>query len=293
MKPNRLDRLRRGWELQARDTVVVSHPRCGTTWCQMIVLSLLYRGCPGSVRDPMNEAPWIEASICRGKKSIEELMSLTGGGHGPRKERCFKTHAPSHLAPWCRAEAGARLLLVTRDPRDAAVSHFHHLLQSHAYKFTGDWESFYELFLNGRVEGGDFWAWHEGWFERAVAAKGAERCLWVHYEDLIADLQGQVKRIATFLGLLDGLDDALTDEELASVATAAEFHAMKDMYNRRNAVKMAKGLKFNPQHLRRGEAGSWPEVMSEAQSQEFCARCLASPAAALWQPRGDGGISQC
>merc|ERR1711971_959304 len=127
-----------------------------------------------------------------------EDLNARDGGIGLANRRCFKTHAPSHLAPWLRKERGAKLILVTRDPRDAAVSHYYHILKS-SYKFQGTWDDFCDLFLAGRVEGGDFWEWHEGWdhhFQNANSGQAHDDCLWVRYEDLISDLRGQIARMA-------------------------------------------------------------------------------------------------
>lgn len=277
-----LDELRCSFVLQGRDVVVVSHPRCGTTWCQTIVLNMLHGGSPGKIHDPMKEAPWIEASVCQGRQSLTDL-NCRDGGTGTSGMRCLKTHAPAHLAPWQRADRGAKLLLMTRDPRDVAVSHYFHILNS-AYKFQGTWNEFCDLFLSGLVEGGDFWEWHEGWSNRIGASLPGqvEECLWVRYEDLILDLRGQIERIATFLGLtgnsVDG-DDVrplgslvLGKAELDAVAAATDFTSMRELFLRRNAIKEACCKKFDPDHLRKGVAGGWPELMSQAQSDAFSAR---------------------
>lgn len=294
MKSDLLDELRENFRLQDNDVVVVSHPRCGTTWCQTIVLSMLHG--PKKIRDPMKEAPWIEASFCKGRFTLADLNSSASSTSGPSRQRCLKTHAPAHLKPWTGARPGAKLLLVTRDPRDVAVSHYYHINNTSAYKFSGSWNDFNDLFLAGWIEGGDFWEWHEGWAKHAQAGP-TEECLWIRYEDLIYDLRGQVERIARFLGLKDSGNlecGTLTDADLDAVAAATVFGAMSDLFSRRNIRKEQCGKKFDPHHLRNGVAGGWPEVMTHAQSDLYSAR-TRSCAAAVWthshidQGSGQGG----
>merc|ERR1712083_345034 len=184
-----------------------------------------------------------------------------------------------------RAERGSKLLLVTRDPRDAAVSHYYHILKS-TYRFQGTWDDFCDLFLTGWVEGGDFWDWHDSWdkYFKQASSRQADDCLWVRYEDLIDDLSGQIRRIARFLGLT--ADSAhhgqliLGDAEFDAIESASQFGAMKELFLRRNALKDACGKKFDPFHIRNGVAGGWSELMSLAQSDAFCVRTAACNAPA-------------
>merc|ERR1712039_717009 len=126
-----------------------------------------------------------------------------------------------------------------------------------------------------------------GWdrYLEASALGSREQCLWVRYEDLIADLRGQIARIATFLGFAESTAPpgglVLCEAALDSIAATSEFGAMKELFARRNALKDACGKKFDPLHIRNGVVGGWAEVMSPEQSDAFCAR-TASCGAPVW-----------
>ena len=120
------------------------------------------------------------------------------GKQGPAEDsgrRVWKTHAPAGAVPWrggpaAPAEAGAKVVVVSRNPKDAAVSMLHHTRNIPGFCFAGGWEQFAPLFLAGRVESGSIWEWHRGWWEAAAAHP--ESVLVVHFEDLKADLPGEV-----------------------------------------------------------------------------------------------------
>ena len=67
------------------------------------------------------------------------------------------------------AERLAKIVVVSRNPKDAAVSMLHHTRNIPGFCFVGGWEQFAPLFLAGRVESGSIWEWHLGWWEAAAA----------------------------------------------------------------------------------------------------------------------------
>merc|ERR1719181_1619111 len=123
------------------------------------------------------------------------------------------------LAPW-RERNGARLIIVQRDPRDVCISLWHHMRNSKAYHYTGEFVDFIEMFLNGEVEGGDWWRWHRDW-RRMCQELPEEEVLWLRYEDLKADLFGQIARIADFL------EADVSEERFNEVVESATFEEMK------------------------------------------------------------------
>lgn len=60
-------------ELRAGDIVIATYPKCGTTWMQQILLTLLAGGDGSKTRDPMKLSPWPEQLLSSGRLgSIEE-----------------------------------------------------------------------------------------------------------------------------------------------------------------------------------------------------------------------------
>ena len=189
--------LRSTLEPKAHDVYIATYPKCGTTWMQQICM-LLLRG-SGAACDPMKDAPWLEMAVSRvatpgytpvsGTPSLscEALCALGPGPEADSGRRVWKTHAPASAAPWrggpaAAAGAGAKIVVVSRNPKDAAVSMLHHSRNIPGFCWRGGWDEFAPLFLDGKVESSSIWEWHRGWWEAAAAQPGC--VLLVHFEDL-------------------------------------------------------------------------------------------------------------
>ena len=183
------------------DIVVASAYKAGTTWIQLIVLSLLN---PGDASQALLErSPWLEAPIT----PLEDVMA---GLDAQTSRRVIKTHLPADGLPYHR---GIQYVLVCRDARDVFMSLWNHYRMAIRYPF-------FSLSMHPRRVGGplprcpndirQFWRdWiTRGWFpwERERYPFWANlrhtqtwwewrhvpNVLYLHFNDLLADLRGQV-----------------------------------------------------------------------------------------------------
>jgi aryl sulfotransferase len=190
-----------GFVPRAGDIVVATPPKNGTTWMQTIVTTLLFPdGAPGSVFDV---APWLEA---RWEPASDVLARLDAQTH----RRHVKTHSPADAIP--RFE-DASYIVVGRDGRDACMSFLNHLANmqpemqgrlltsaiEEGIALEGgpppvhDVHEFFRWFIDGGVEFDVISSWWE--------LRDQPNVLFVHYDDLTADLDGEMRRVATFLDL--------------------------------------------------------------------------------------------
>ena len=190
------------------DIFVCTPPKCGTTWTQTIVVELVFPG--GPAPGPVFEvAPWIDARF----EPIEDILTrLDAQTH----RRQIKTHTRADAVPIFE---DAQYIVVGRDGRDACMSFLNHMANLQP-ELVG------RLFASAIEEGIDlgdgpppteniheFFAWWldsliffdhiSSWWEH----HGEPNVLFVHFNDLKSDLDGQMRRIATFLDI--PIDEAM------------------------------------------------------------------------------------
>ncbi|XP_018011736.1 sulfotransferase 4A1 isoform X2 [Hyalella azteca] len=182
---------------QARETdvIVASFPKTGTTWVQEIVYMLTH-DCRSSTDDDATletRFPYLEYPY-PGLKTVAATP-------GPR---CIKTHLPYHLLPPSVTTAGAKVVYVTRNPRDTVVSYYHFARLLTSAGFIGTLDDFIDDFLDEKVPYSPFLS-HVREYRAAAAAASHDSLLCVSYEQLTADPKGVVRAIAKHLNAGGGV----------------------------------------------------------------------------------------
>lgn len=262
-KPEAISDLRNRFELKSHDIVVTTFPKCGTTWMQQIVL-LLMKGSEAAV-NPHQDGLWLEMTASNAfpkmdNLTVDQMLELPPPDAETSGKRLWKTHSPLRGAPWKGGvkgadEAGAKIIIVSRNPKDGAVSKYHHTKRQPILGFEGEWDDFVPLYLNEKTVSGSHWDWHRDWWE--AKAEYPDTILWLQYEDMKKDLKGAISEIAEFLDL------EKTDEEIEKVTDRCTFNNMKAEYDKRSGGDPKKS------HLRSGKAGGWTDKFSEEMSSAF------------------------
>lgn len=195
----------------ARDVFVATQMKCGTTWMQQIVYETLLRG-NGDLSDSGHRhmyalSPWIES---RGSVSMEDAPRLGRGDH-----RIVKTHLPTSLCPYSE---DARYVYVLRHPVACFAS-----CVDFVRMLTGPLAFSLPEFVDWFTSDAMWWrSWPEhaeGWWRWAEARPNV---LFMHYEQMLADLEASVGEVASFLEV------PLSPEELARVVEKSRYSYMKE-----------------------------------------------------------------
>ena len=235
---------------QEGDVFVSTYPKCGTTWMQYIVLLIVGEG--RGLRDGENVNDVFPHLEEVGRHVVEALP----------KPRLIKTHLPLQRTPWAE---GARYVYVARNPFDCAVSFYHHTRGFiRHYDFAdGTFDDFFECFIRGEVDFGDYFDNLLSWFSR----RQDPNVLFMTYEDMLADPPGAIVRVAEFLGSRGARavrDPALREQILEQ----SSFRSMRESQQRWSSERPA-GM---PPFVRKGIVGDWRNHFSPAQARRLVAR---------------------
>jgi aryl sulfotransferase len=222
------------------DIVICTYPKCGTTWTQRIVDLLVFQS--PDPRPSMMTSPWLDSVMFRPVEA--DLATLEAQIH----RRFLKTHLPFDAVPiWDEV----KYIHVARDGRDSCMSY-----HNHQFATRQDWRQgvIEKAFADPRLAKAllakgppapipeDPRQFYLGWIEAAEAEDAGEygsdlpffefettywrerrrsNVLFTHYNDLKADLAGEMRRIGEFLEI------DTPPAMLPRLAEAASFEAMK------------------------------------------------------------------
>ena len=253
------------YQAQARDTFIVTYPKCGTTWTQNIVWMLKHNGQTFPVGKNINlEVPHLEEV---GGDFVRKLP----------KPRFIKTHFAYSITPY---HPEAKYIYIARNPFDCAVSFYYHtkgFIQHYDFA-EGTFNDFFECFLVGEVDWGDYFDNLISW----VSHRDDDNVLFLTYESMKQNPKIAIISIASFLGS-DYAHKVTNNQILNNIIQHTSFTSMSQNQSRWSSNRPANMTPF----IRKGEVGDWKHHFSDSQmkrlSQKFIARTKNTEAATLWK----------
>ncbi|CAL4134638.1 unnamed protein product [Meganyctiphanes norvegica] len=251
------------------DVVIMSHPKCGTTWMQEIIWTMRNNVDVHKAKTtPMKfRAPFLDMDFLKPAHLDydSELLSQFTARHpdlDPMKEGIYIDHLVNTPRPRTMNTHltfdllnpdlinTAKIVYVSRNPRDACVSYFHHQRLIRVSEFIGDFEEFVEYWCQDLIGQGPFWA-H---VEQAWSKKDHPNVLFIFYEDLKEDILTQLQRLNAFL------ETNLTEDQLLKVAQHTTFESMKNSSTINNTAGAVSAGFFKANEgdfVRKGITGDW------------------------------------
>jgi sulfotransferase len=233
------------------DIFVASYPKCGTTWTQYIVYLLENDGRPLARNQRLEDKfPHLEEV---GEEAVRALPS----------PRLIKTHLPYARTP---RNPQAKYVYVARNPFDCAVSFYHHTrgFVRHYDFAEGAWDTFFECFMRGEVDFGDYFDHLDSWWPQRSEAN----LLFLTYERMLAAPEAATRAIAEFLGGRAG-ELAHDARRLDAVVRDSGFTQMQRDQQRWSSERPAD----MPAFVRKGVVGDWRNHFSPAQARRLAEKC--------------------
>ena len=251
------------FRLRPGDILVCTPAKCGTTWTQMLCAMLVHRATV--FPQPLTRlSRWLD----RLREPIEEVVAAY---EAQAHRRIVKTHTPLDGLPYWPEVS---YVFCGRDPRDVFLSTLDQMANASEesveemkrrlgstddFELPSDPNAFFPLWLTtGAMDGME-----DGFPMGSVMSltktywvhRDAPNLHFTHYADLSADLDGEMRRLARFLGV--PVDDRLWPEFLR----AASIEAMRE-----RADELAPGAHFgewrsNDAFFRNARRGAWRDVL--------------------------------
>lgn len=283
------------YEPRGGDIVIATAPKCGTTWMQQIVSSLVFQD--AKPRPLYDVSTWIDARFLLSE--AETYRAFNSQSH----RRFCKTHLPADGIP---IYDEVRYIHVARDGRDAALSMHNHFtalseerlkvfdeiglrdgtIRRPYPRFPSDPAEFYRLWMttpaiDGHADGIPYPSWFDleaGYWDDRTRGN----FLLVHYSDLLNDLDAEMRRIAAFLEI------HVDEGTWPSLVRAAEFGAMQKAGDILMPL-LVKGLVGGSgRFFNKGKSGRWQSVLSEDDVALYDAKVRQkfTPGLAVWMEGG-------
>jgi aryl sulfotransferase len=289
-----------GFEFRPDDIIISTPAKCGTTWTQMIC-ALLVLQTPSFDTSLDLISPWLDM-LTRDRASV--VADLEAQTH----RRFIKTHTPLDGLPWV---PDVTYICVGRDPRDVYRSWDNHmenmdiLAMISAREAAVGLDDVSEMLAQGPPPRAEseierFWIWVDDdtppvdamsllavmrhlqgfWDER-----DQPNVVMLHYNDLQTDLEGEMRRLATRLGI------TVPEDRWPELVEAATFENM-----RQHADVIAPDTTHaiwtdNKRFFNRGRSGQWHDILDDAALERYEKRVatLATPDVVRWAHTGGRG----
>ncbi|MPC22910.1 Sulfotransferase 1C4 [Portunus trituberculatus] len=221
------------------DVMVMTFPKCGTTWMQEIVWTMLHN--PNLDNSEADEFLWIRSEdlsldmmfdvmtlkgqptkyymkkfneTCPGKNWEEGLsLHLAEAAKSPR---VFKSHFPLSLYPDDILDK-IKVVYVTRNPRDMIVSYSYFFEALKVYPISPTIDESLKALIAGRTLFSPYWP-H---VKQAWQKRHHPNLHFVFYEDMKADIMLELRKLNEFLGT------QLNERKLEAIGQYTSFSSMK------------------------------------------------------------------
>ncbi len=273
-----------GFKFRDGDIVIDTWAKSGTTWTQQILTQLIFEGAENL--QAFDLAPWVDMRLF----PLEEVLELV---EAQTHRRFFKSHLPADALD---ISPKAKYIFLARDGRDVAWSMYNHLRQ-HTDEFYDmanntpgrvgpplerpgeDVREFFHGWLDEGFHDWSYWEHIQSWWD----IRDVPNILLVHFNGLKADMEGEIRRMAEFLGI------DINEERWPDIVEHCTFE-----YMNKNADSLSANFKdFFEGGLKsfvyKGTNGRWRDILTAEDLEKYdnIANTRLTPDCAHWHATGE------
>jgi hypothetical protein len=234
---------RRGATIFPDDVYLVSYPRSGNTWTRFLLGNLLHPDSPATFTN-------IESRVAEIYFNPDHVLRKL-----PRP-RLLKSHEAFH-------PNYPRVICIVRDPRDVAVSFYHHNVKARNIPDTYPLDEFTPRFMAA-----EFDPWWGSWADNVMSwikmREGRDTFLLLRYEDMKEDSERELLKIARFLQHAGFENVDASPRQLAEAVKLSSPERMREL-EKQDAGKYAqlKQTRQDKPFVRSAKAGGWKFELPE------------------------------
>ena len=219
------------------DTFIVSYPKSGNTWLRFLLANLF-----NLERQSVTLSSFKKFVPDIYENTQEELLSFA-------KPRFLKSH--EYFDP-----RYPKIIYIVRDPRDVAVSYYHHLIKERQIDEDYPIDEWIKAFVAGDFHP-QFGTWAENVGSWLGARNGREDFLLLSYEELLNDSLKTMLKVASFVGV------ARDENQLKQVIELSSANRMRELEKKEKWLNNKANMRTDKPFIRAAKSRNWETDLSK------------------------------
>lgn len=227
----------RGVTVYPDDVFLVSYPRSGNTWTRFLLGNLISQKAPVTFANIESRIPEIYFNPDRELRALKRPRML-------KSHECFQPQYP-------------HVIYIVRDPRDVAISFYHHNVKARNIPDDYPMTSFVPRFIQGEFDQ-KFGSWRDNVLSWMSVRSDSPNFMMLRYEEMKQDTAGALLQVVEFLERCSFRKIDSSPEALQKAIELSSSDRMRAL-EKQEAGKwvLTKNTRSDKPFVRTAKAGGW------------------------------------